>query len=81
MLRGGLLLLDRNSKGYEVAEHIAKKVEVNPRTLSSVVGTLGILAALVKIKIGQGSSNSGIFSGRPSKIPFVGIHFSLVKET
>ena len=33
MSRGGHLLLDGNPKGYEVAEHIATKVEVNPRML------------------------------------------------
>ena len=36
MSRGGHLLLDRNPKGYEVAEHIATKVEVNPRMLSTL---------------------------------------------
>ena len=30
--RGECLLLDRNPKGYEVAEHIAIKVEVRVRT-------------------------------------------------
>ena len=34
--RGGRLLLDGNPKGYEVAEHIATKVEVNPRMLSTL---------------------------------------------
>ena len=33
---GGRLLLDGNPKGYEVAEHIAKKVEVNSRILSTL---------------------------------------------
>ena len=33
MSRGGRLLLDGNPKGYEVAEHIATKVEVNTRVL------------------------------------------------
>ena len=100
MSRGGRLLLDGNPKGYEVSEHIATKVEVNPRMLStlknakyiwsmnpgekletSVVGPLGILVALVKRQIGQGSYNSGRFSGRPSMSPFPAISFSLVIET
>ena len=34
--RGGRLRLDGNPKGYEVAEHIATKVEVNPRILSTL---------------------------------------------
>ena len=33
---GGLLILYRNPNGYEVAEHIATKVEVNPRMLSTL---------------------------------------------
>ena len=100
MPRGGSLLLYGNPKGYEVAEHIATTVEVNPRMLSklknskviwsmnpganfetSVVRSLGILVALVKRQIGQGYSNSGIFSGRPSMSPFIAICFSLVIET
>ena len=36
MSRGGRLLLDGNPKGYEVAEHKATKVEVNPRILSTL---------------------------------------------
>ena len=95
--RGGRLLLNGNPKGYEVAEHITTKFEVNPRMLSklkneksiwsmnpgvnvetSVVGPLGILFALVNIHIGKGSSNSGRFSGRPSKRPFLAILFILV---
>ena len=36
MSRGGRLLLDGNPKGYEVSEHIATKVEVNPRMLSTL---------------------------------------------
>ena len=48
---------------------------------TSVVGPLRILAALVKIQIGQGSSNSGRFSGRPSMSPFLAIRFNLVIET
>ena len=36
MSRGGRLLLDGNPKGYEVAEHIATVVEVNPRMLSTL---------------------------------------------
>ena len=48
---------------------------------TSVVGPLGILVALVKIKIGQGSYNSGIFSGRLSMSPFLAIRFFLVIET
>ena len=35
MSRCGHLLLDGNINGYEVAEYIAKKVEVNPRMLSN----------------------------------------------
>ena len=34
--RGGRLIMDRNTKGCEVAEHIAKKVEVNPQMLSTL---------------------------------------------
>ena len=36
MSRGGRSLLDRNPKGYEVAEYIATKVEVNPRMISTL---------------------------------------------
>ena len=36
MSRSGHLLLDGNSKGYEVAEHISTKVEVNPWMLSKL---------------------------------------------
>ena len=36
MSRGGSLLLDGNPKGYEVAENIATKVEVNPRMISTL---------------------------------------------
>ena len=32
--RGRRLIMDGNPKGYEVAEHISKKVEVNPQMLS-----------------------------------------------
>ena len=100
MSRGGSLLLDGNPKWYEVEDHIATKVEVNPRMLStlknakpiwsmnpgvnfetSVVGPLVILVALVKRQIGQGSYNSGRFSGRPSMSPFLAIRFILVIET
>ena len=42
-----------------------------------VVIIMVILFALVKIKIGQGYSNSGIFSGRPSTSPLIVIRFSL----
>ena len=48
---------------------------------TSVVGPLGILVAFVKIQIGQGSSNSGRFSERPSMSTFLAIRFSLVIET
>ena len=95
------MLLGGNPNGYEVAEHIAKTVEVNPRMIStlkthkihlnhkpreggvetSVVGPLGILVALVRRKIGQGYSKSGIFFGRPYMSPFLVIHFSLLIET
>ena len=98
--RGGSLLLGGNPNGYEVADHIDTKVEVNPRMIStlknaksilsmniganfetSVVGPLGIFAALVMMQIGQDYSNSGRFSGRPSMSPFLGIRFSLVIDT
>ena len=36
MSRGGSLILDGNPKGYEVAEHISKKAELNPRMLSTL---------------------------------------------
>ena len=36
MSRGGCFLLDGYTKGYEVAEHIATKVEVNPRMISTL---------------------------------------------
>ena len=36
MSRGRLLILDGNPKGYEVAEHVATKVEVNPWMLSTL---------------------------------------------
>ena len=36
MSRGGRLILDVNPKGYEVAEHIATKVEVNSQMLSTL---------------------------------------------
>ena len=36
MSRGGRLLLDVNQKWYEVTEHIAEKLEVNPRMLSTL---------------------------------------------
>ena len=45
---------------------------------TSVVGPLGILFALVKRQIGQGYSNSGRFSGRPSMSPFLAIFFQLI---
>ena len=48
---------------------------------TSMVGTLVILGALVIRQIGQGSSNLGRFSGRPSMSPFIAISFSLVIET
>ena len=48
---------------------------------TSVVGPLEILVALVKRQIGKGYSNSGIFSRRPSKSPFLAINFSLVIDT
>ena len=46
-----------------------------------VVGPLGILVSLVKIQIGQGFSNSGRFSRRPSMRPFLAISFSQVIDT
>ena len=36
MIRGGRLFLNGNPKGYEVAEHTAKKVDVNPQILSTL---------------------------------------------
>ena len=36
MSRGGHFLQDGNPKGYEVAEHIYTKVEVNPRMISTL---------------------------------------------
>ena len=36
MSRGGHFLLDGNTKGYEVEEHIATKVEVNSWMLSTM---------------------------------------------
>ena len=48
---------------------------------TSVVGPLEILFALVKRKIGQGSSNSWRFYGRPFMSPFLAIRFSQVIET
>ena len=48
---------------------------------TSVVGPLVILVALVKRQIGQGYSNSGRFSGRPSMNPFLAILFILVIDT
>ena len=47
----------------------------------SVVGTLGILVALVRRQKVQGSSKSGIFFGRPSICTFIAIHFSILIET
>ena len=41
----------------------------------------GDFFALVKIQIGQGSSNSARFSGRPSMSPFIAIRYSWVIET
>ena len=49
---------------------------VNFETL--VVGPLGILFSLVRRQIGQGSSNSGIFSVRPSMSTLLAINFSMV---
>ena len=39
MSRGGSFLMGINPKGCEVAEHIATKVEVNPRMLSTLKST------------------------------------------
>ena len=36
MSRDGRFIMDRNTKGYEVAEHMATKVDVNPRMLSTL---------------------------------------------
>ena len=100
ILRVGRLLLDGNPKGCEVADHIATKVKVNLRMLStlknetsiwcmnrgsnfetSVVEPLVILVALVKRQIGQGYSNSGRSSERPSMSPFLAIRFIMTIET
>ena len=56
-------------------------VKTGEMFLVSVVGPLGILVDLVKIKIGQGYSKSGRFFGRPSMRPFLDICFSLEIET
>ena len=48
---------------------------------TSVVGTLGILVAFIKIQIGQVSYKSWRFSGRISMSPFISINFSLVIYT
>ena len=48
---------------------------------TSVVGPLGILVALVKRQIGQGSFNSGKISDIPSMSPFIAIYVSLVIDT
>ena len=47
----------------------------------SMVGPLGILFALVKRKIRQGYSKSGIFVGTSSMSPFLAIRFILTIET
>ena len=47
----------------------------------SVVVTIVILVALVKIQIGHSSSRLGIFSGVTSMSPFLAINFSLLIET
>ena len=36
MSRGGIFLLDRNPKGYEMSEDIATKVELNQWMLSTL---------------------------------------------
>ena len=48
---------------------------------TSMIGPLGILFALVKRQIAQGSSESGIFVGRPPMSPFIANSFSLTIET
>ena len=48
---------------------------------TSVVGPPVILVSLVMIQTGQGSSNSGRFSGRPYMSLFIAIPFILVIET
>ena len=40
--RGGRLLLDGNQKGYEVAEHIVKNVDVNTQIPSTLKNTESI---------------------------------------
>ena len=97
--RGRHFLLDKNPKGYEVAEHISTNVKVNPQIIStlnnkksiwsmspgakfvkSVVVPLGLWVALVRRRICQGYSKSGIFARRPSVSPFLVISFSLLIE-
>ena len=48
---------------------------------TSVVGSLGMLVALVKRQIVQGSYKLGIFSGIPFMNTFLAICFGLVIET
>ena len=36
MSRGGIFILDRNPKRYELEENIATKFEVNPRMFSTL---------------------------------------------
>ena len=45
-----------------------------------MVEPLGILVAFVKRQIGQCSSNTGIFVGRPFMSPFLAISSSLAIE-
>ena len=48
---------------------------------TSIVRPLGILFALIKIKIGQGSYKSGRFIGSPFMIPFLVIcHILVIKK-
>ena len=59
--------------------HLKHETRGGVQTL--VVGTMVILVTSVKRHIGQGSSKSGIFCGRPSISPFIAISFSLIIDT
>ena len=56
-------------------------MEPGANSETSLVGPMGVLAALVKRKIWQGFSKSEIISGRPSICTFLDFRFSLVTET
>ena len=81
MLRGGILPMGGNTKGYEVAEHISKKVEVNWWMLS----TLKIKNHLKHKPRGKcwdiNGWTSGNCFGRPSTSTFLAINLRLEIET